>query len=256
MVQTNNDMKQDPRELERRKILMISSLDRLSSELREYSTHLAERLGCDLLVLSVGPLWNREAFARRAEREVRDLQRRAAMVGVHCEHIVKFGDVGLAIDEVKSQAKRIAFVVAETEVGRSEGLGELTIPVFTVSPKTREMKGDRIMSATTSSRRNLLARTASYGLLSAGLYTLVFMNADTVMSYFTRGGLYAALPIATVFAFSFAHGAFASNLWSLLGIEAVRKDVLTQTEKKVVQSRKRAQKRPRAYTYVNPFHRM
>jgi len=82
------------------------------------------------------------------------------------------------------------------------------------------------------------------------------MNADTVMSYFTRGGLYAALPIATVFAFSFAHGAFASNLWSLLGIEAVRKDVLTQTEKKVVQSRKRAQKRPRAYTYVNPFHRM
>jgi hypothetical protein len=256
MVQKINEMRQDPREVERRKILVITSLDRFSNELREYSTHLAERLDCDLLVLSVGPLWNQESFARRAEREARDLKRRAALVGVHCEHIVKFGDAGLAIDDVKSQAKRIAFVVADTEVGRSDGLGEFTIPVFTVSSKTEAMKGDRIMNAKTSSRGNLLVRTASYGLLSAGLYTLVFMNADTVMSFFTRGGLHAALPIATVFVFSFAHGAFASNLWSLLGIEAARKDVLTQTEKKVVQSRKRAQKRPRAYTYVNPFHRM
>jgi hypothetical protein len=35
--------------------------------------------------------------------------------------------------------------------------------------------------------------------------------------------VYAVLPIGTVFVFSFAHGAFAHNLWSVLGIEAIQK---------------------------------
>jgi hypothetical protein len=43
------------------------------------------------------------------------------------------------------------------------------------------------------------------------------------MQFFTKGGYYAALPIATVFVFSFAHGAFASSLWSVLGIEPLTK---------------------------------
>ncbi len=256
MARRGSEMEHDTRELEPRKILVISASDHLSNELREYSAHLAERMDCGLVLLSIGPLWNCEVFARRAERSARDLQRRAALVGVHCEHIVKFGDLELAIDAVRSQVKRIAFVVADTEVVKSEGLGDLTIPVFTVSPTTHSTKGERIMNASTTSKTTLLARTAAYGLLSAGLYAAVFMNADTVMSYFTRGGLYAALPIATVFVFSFAHGNFASSLWSLMGIEAVRKDALRQAEKKVVQSRKQAQKRPRTYAYVNPFHRM
>lgn len=255
-VRRGREMERDTREFEPKKILVISASDTLSTELREYSVHLAERMDCGLVLLSLGPLWNQQVFARRAERSARDLQRRAALIGVHCDHLVKFGDVGLAIDAVRSQVKRIAFVVADTEVVKNEGLGDLTIPVFTVSSQTETTKGDRIMSASTTSKTTLLAKTAAYGALSAGLYTAVFMNADTVMSYFTRGGLYAALPIATVFVFSFAHGNFASSMWSLLGIEAVRKDALRQTEQKVVQSRKRAQKRPRAYAYVNPFHRI
>lgn len=256
MSETIHDHRQELRESDRRKILVISTTDRLSSELREHAVHLSERLDCDLLVLSIGSPWDQAAFWRRAERNVRDLQRKAALVGVQCEHTVKFGAIGPAIDEVRSQARRIAFVVADVEVGRAKSLLEFTVPVFTVSPTHEPEKGGGIMSANPSSRRSLAAKTAAYGLLSAGLYTLVFMNADTVMSSFMRGGLYAALPIATVFAFSFAHGAFASHLWSLLGIEAVRRDALRQTEKKVVPSRKRAQKRARAYAYVNPFHRM
>jgi len=34
---------------------------------------------------------------------------------------------------------------------------------------------------------------------------------------------YALLPILTAFLFSFIHGAFASNLWSFLGIEAIKR---------------------------------
>jgi hypothetical protein len=65
-----------------------------------------------------------------------------------------------------------------------------------------------------------IGRTMLFGVLTAGCYGALFLNADTVMRYFTRGAWYAALPIATAFLFSFVHGAFASNLWSLLGIEA------------------------------------
>ena len=101
-----------------------------------------------------------------------------------------------------------------------------------------------------------LARTAGYGLLTAGLYAAVFTNSDTVMRYFTGGGWYAALPIATVFLFSFTHGFFAHHLWSLLGIEAITKDRVRQTERKVIEKRKTARKRPRMYAYVNPFHRI
>jgi hypothetical protein len=68
--------------------------------------------------------------------------------------------------------------------------------------------------------------------------------------------MYAALPVATVFFFSFAHGAFASNLWSLLGIEAMKKNALHQVKREVIQKRKQVQKKPRTYAYVNPFHRI
>jgi hypothetical protein len=76
------------------------------------------------------------------------------------------------------------------------------------------------------------------------------------MSNFTRGGWYAAMPIATVFVFSFVHGAFASHLWSLLGIEAMKKDALNQTVTQAIQRKKQVQKKPGARAYINPFHRV
>jgi hypothetical protein len=48
------------------------------------------------------------------------------------------------------------------------------------------------------------------------------MNRERVMEHFTRGGIYAALPILAAFFFSFLHGAFASNVLSVLGLEAAK----------------------------------
>ncbi len=62
-----------------------------------------------------------------------------------------------------------------------------------------------------------------FGLLTAALYGFIFANADWVMEYFTRGAWYAAMPVATVFVFSLVHGAFASYLWSVLGVGVSRK---------------------------------
>lgn len=58
-----------------------------------------------------------------------------------------------------------------------------------------------------------------FGILSATSYVFLFMNQDAVTDYTTRGGIFAALPIAAAFYFSFVHGAFASNLLSMLGIK-------------------------------------
>ena len=107
-----------------------------------------------------------------------------------------------------------------------------------------------------SSKARAIGKTVGYGVASAACYAAVFTNSDTVMQVFSRGGWYAALPIATVLAISFVHGAFAHNLWSLLGIEAFKRDQVRETEHKVIQKRKQQRKRPRAYAYVNPFHRI
>ena len=90
------------------------------------------------------------------------------------------------------------------------------------------------------SRSKLVGKTIALGLGTAVLYAAVFLNGDTVMQHFTRGGWFAALPIATVFAFSFVHGSFASSLWSVLGIEATKK-----VQPRVAPTRPAQRKRPR-----------
>jgi hypothetical protein len=80
------------------------------------------------------------------------------------------------------------------------------------------------MSARSEGKKKKLAvQTLLFGAATAALYAAVFANCDSVMEIVTRGGYYAAIPIATVFLVSYFHGTFSSNLWSVLGIEAVTK---------------------------------
>lgn len=61
------------------------------------------------------------------------------------------------------------------------------------------------------------------GLLSAGLYIFLLLNQTSLNKYFAMGGVYAFLPIATAFIFSYVHGSFTGNFWTILGIEASKK---------------------------------
>ncbi len=96
-------------------------------------------------------------------------------------------------------------------------------------------------------RKKLVLKTMLYGTITAILYAAVFSHADTITPYFAQGGYYAALPIATVFVFSFAHAAFAHNLWSALGIEAVTKPATARTRP----TAPRPAQRPRPRATVN-----
>ncbi|MGD0281161.1 MAG: hypothetical protein ABSB95_02220 [Dissulfurispiraceae bacterium] len=61
------------------------------------------------------------------------------------------------------------------------------------------------------------------GIFSIALYVLLLTKQVTINDYFSRGGLYAFLPIIAAFVFSFVHGSFTGNFWTVLGIEAARK---------------------------------
>ena len=53
-------------------------------------------------------------------------------------------------------------------------------------------------------------------------------------------------PLSTVFAFSFVHGPFTSDLWSLLGIEATKK-----VQPRVAPKRPAQRKRPRPQLHLD-----
>lgn len=61
------------------------------------------------------------------------------------------------------------------------------------------------------------------GIVSVALYAVLLMNQDFLNDHFGRGGLYAMLPIAVAFIFSFVHGSFTGSFWTVLGIEAAKK---------------------------------
>lgn len=94
------------------------------------------------------------------------------------------------------------------------------------------------MSSSTKTSKPI-ARTLVFGALTAAFYTGFFAYGDNIAAHFAQGSFWAAGPIATVFAVSYLHGEFASNLWSVLGISAVRKDA-----RKTVEATKRPAQRP------------
>lgn len=93
-----------------------------------------------------------------------------------------------------------------------------------------------------ATKKKPVGKLIAYGIGSCGLYAAVFMFQDLMMANFARGGMYSALPIATVFLFSWIHGTFAGTLWEVLGIDAVKK-APAQT---VAQAPARKDSRPRA----------
>lgn len=92
-------------------------------------------------------------------------------------------------------------------------------------------------------RKKALKSAIVFGAITAAMYLAVFLNEGLVMTYFTKGGIYAALPVLTVFAVSFAHGAFTGSFWSALGIEASKK--VTRVEMPATKPAERVAPRPR-----------
>ncbi len=248
-------MQEDVSHVERRKILLVSADHRFRNELVTYAVHLAERMDYDILAINVNTRKLRGSFEMVCEPPWLRLKAYAEKFGVSCEHKVVEGPLQEAMHVIALNTRRIGMIVTDTDIMDYLDGWNLSIPIVNVMTNTHKRKGESIMmDQSPQPRKKHWVPAVGFGLATAAVYTAVFMNADTVMSYFTRGGWYAALPIATVFVVSYVHGSFASNLWSLLGIEAMKKDALRKTEKAVVAKKRKTAKRPRAYAHINPFH--
>ena len=71
-----------------------------------------------------------------------------------------------------------------------------------------------------TAKKKPIVPTLIFGAISLSAYIILFANEKLVTETFTMGGWYAAFPVGTALLFSFIHGAFASNLLSVLGLEA------------------------------------
>lgn len=217
----------------KRKILVVGKEHAFTPGVMEYAVSLAQRLGYDLIGMNLKPALEqpgkffspynqhlRAKFTRQAREAWEKTQTGLQQQGIRGEHVVKFNDVAEAVKDLNQQVKRIDFVITDVGIDSEEITGEIPLPVFSISG----YEGGQVMAQEQGvSRSRLMGKTVALGLGTAAIYAAVFLNSGTVMQLFTKGGLYAALPVATVFLVSFVHGAFASNLWSCLGIEATKK---------------------------------
>lgn len=234
----------------KRKILVAVRGLTVSPGVLDYAAQLAERLDYDLLVLNLnlGPLLEKkfslyqkyleERFAGQARAAWVEVQGQLAARGISCRQVARSGEVGQAVADLCQEFRRIDFVITDG-LKDEETTGKIPFPVFSITG----FQGEKVM-AREQGRLELTSwgKTAVFGGLTAALYAAVFLNGGTVMSYFTLGGWYAALPIATVFVFSFVHGAFAHHLWEALGVEAPRK----ATQPRPAAKRPVRRQRPRA----------
>lgn len=244
-------------ERNRKRILVVGNNGVFTESIINHSVQLAGRLKYDLIALSIDTGCEGEPFQRRTAKSMKSLQAAAKNIGIHCDHLMRSGDLGTAVQDTIHEIKRIELVAVDSTT-QEESVRGISAPVVRVFPRSQDTTtgGFAMAAGIADSKLKLIGKTAGLGVVTAACYAAVFTHSDAVMQLYTRGGVFAALPIATVLVVSFVHGAFAHNLWSLLGIEAMRKDRVRQTEKKVLEKRKRLRQRPRMYAYVNPFHRI
>jgi hypothetical protein len=77
--------------------------------------------------------------------------------------------------------------------------------------------------AQSSTKKKPIGKMLFMGILSIALYATLLLKQDLVNSTFAKGGMYAFLPIIAAFVFSYFHGSFTGNFWTVMGIEAAKK---------------------------------
>jgi hypothetical protein len=75
----------------------------------------------------------------------------------------------------------------------------------------------------TSGKKKPVVKMVVMGIISIVMYAMLLTHQDMVNETFGKGSWYAFLPIATAFLFSFVHGAFTGDFWTVVGIEAAKK---------------------------------
>lgn len=234
-----------------RKILVVGHGDPFPEAVMDYALQVAERLGFDLVAVSVSPdpeaagpflapyrKYLEDDFTRRAALAASIFGQKARGKSLNFSHLVKFGDLSEVVEQLPQEIKRVEFVLDASGNREEQVCERLNVPCFTLTaPQEQPMHETFIREKIIEGgwRMRPIGKTVGWGIATAALYAATFVNTGTIMKYFTLGGWYGLLPVVTVFLFSFVHGTFSHNFWIALGVEA---------PKKVVTSRPTAAKRP------------
>ena len=229
-------------------ILVVTRNGHMAEAVMNYAITVADHLKYKILAVHINTLpffhdggRRSRLFAAAMEESARLFRRKAGASGVMVEHLGASGKTGKVVQRLCHSEKRIEFVVLDKGIRREEVASQSLVPVFSVIYtqagtnqinkamfyKPRE-KGELRMSAT--NRKRHVKNCFVFGALTAGLYAAVFANQEWVMTYFTKGGVSALLPVAVVFAVSYVHGNFTSAFWSALGIEGSKATVSKSAE--------------------------
>ena len=246
-----------------RRLLVVGTEGACHAALKDYAVQLGGRIGCEVVLLTLTgtePSPGRPAGAGHANASSGS-SAKGCRLSISSDEkpliecLSKPDDMVSAVDELCREVKRIELILTDSKAIREVLSETAVVPVFRIVADTAHLPGGCNMSThPVTIRKKPVGKTVVFGILTAALYAAVFWKADVLMKFFTRGGIYAALPIATAVIFSFAHGAFASNLWSLLGIRARSRAEEYKTVSPTASAPKLKPKRPRVYAYVNPFH--
>jgi hypothetical protein len=229
-----------------RKILVVGQGDPFPEAVMDYALQVSERLGFDLVAVSVsqdpeaaGPFLSsyrkylEDDFTRRASVAAAIFGRKAQAQGLNFSHVVKFGELSQVVEQLPQEIKRVEFVLDASGDQNEHVCKNVNLPCFTLTGPQEMLPSQAKINEGGWTMRPI-GKTVGWGIATAVVYAAAFWNTGTVMKYFTMGGWYAALPVATVFLVSFVHGAFTHNFWLALGVDA----------KKVVTTRPAAAKRP------------
>jgi hypothetical protein len=126
-----------------RKILVVTQGDAFTEPVMEYATLLAERMGYELIALNIGTSASdkvssayqqhmQEEFQRRAAAAVAVLQQKAAARNIALTHVVRFGDVSKAVEDINREYRRVELMITDSRAQEEEVTARVNLPVFSL----------------------------------------------------------------------------------------------------------------------------
>jgi len=237
-------------------VLVVVRGGQAADALTEYALGVAERLGLGILAAYVDTLprfgdrlTRRERFAAGAAHDAAAFAAKAQQSNIGFEHVTASGKASEAVLALVHGGRRIDFVVLDPAIRLEDVARRSPVPVFGLDVaeadgngrgrgrKMLQHRNPGRLSMSERTRKRNGVRSIIFGIGSVALYAAVFTHTDWVANLSAKGGLYAIVPVITVFLFSYVHGSFTGAFWSALGIEAskgaaAKKQTTVSTEKR------------------------
>lgn len=246
-------------------ILLVTRGSRLAQPVMDYAVNVADRMNCKILAAYVNtlPLFGNgdvyhKQFASAIEQNAAEFKEKAVGREVDFEYVQESGKISKIISRLCRIVKRIEFVLIDQGIKIEEAAFGSPVPVFNIvctDSRTGEMIENREANnklleerhAASTNQKRYWLKTLVFGAITGGLYAAAFTNSETIIHYFTKGGIYTVLPVTAILVFLYVHGSLFSNFWSALKIQGSKATVVEKSEETQVVD-KRSNTKPRAQT--------